>query len=159
MKALLTVLWHVPLLGFVSAIVTILLGGVLTLTGILAPLGLGYIQIGLFLFAPFHYGLVRDAELASAPRNKYWQAYSMLIRCLYLPIGLVHVLLVVIVIATLCLSLFGIPWGLAMAKSLGACLNPVGIKCVSQAVAEAVQQRRMRMQVAQRLGSPQGQAV
>ena len=103
--------------------------------------------------------LVRDAELASAPRNKYWQAYSMLIRCLYLPIGLVHVLLVVIVIATLCLSLFGIPWGLAMAKSLGACLNPVGIKCVSQAVAEAVQQRRMRMQVAQRLGSPQGQAV
>ena len=49
MKTLGNILWHVPFLGFLTALGTFLVGGLLVITVIGAPLGLGLIQLSKFL--------------------------------------------------------------------------------------------------------------
>jgi uncharacterized membrane protein YccF (DUF307 family) len=48
MRAVGNVLWHFPFLGFVSAIFTYLLGLLLTITVVAAPIGLGLMEFGKF---------------------------------------------------------------------------------------------------------------
>ena len=53
MRALGNVLWHFLFLGFLSATVTYLLGLLLTATVIAAPIGLGVMELGKFMYLPF----------------------------------------------------------------------------------------------------------
>ena len=48
MAALGNVLWHIPFLGFMNAIFTYLVGLLLTITVIAAPIGLGLMETGSF---------------------------------------------------------------------------------------------------------------
>jgi len=41
MRTLGNILWHVPFLGFLSALGTFIIGGLLTITVVGAPIGLG----------------------------------------------------------------------------------------------------------------------
>lgn len=52
MRTLGNILWHFPFLGFLSALGTFLLGVILLITIIGAPLGLGLIQLSKFLLCP-----------------------------------------------------------------------------------------------------------
>jgi uncharacterized membrane protein YccF (DUF307 family) len=59
---------------------------------ITAPIGLGLMEFGKFLFAPFGHAMVNKAEL-KGDQNALWQSYSTIIMILYVPFGLVFVVL------------------------------------------------------------------
>jgi uncharacterized membrane protein YccF (DUF307 family) len=63
MRTLGNILWHFPFLGFLSAIFTMLLGLILTRTVMGAPIGLGLMEYGKFLFARFTHAMVSKLQL------------------------------------------------------------------------------------------------
>jgi len=145
------VLWHFPFFGFLNAIFVYLLGLILTATVIAAPIGLGLMEFGKFLFAPFSHAMISKSELNSK-QNPAWKAYSTVIMILYIPLGLICCLIAVIQVALLFVSILGIPVALVVAKSLGTYFNPVNKKCVPQAVADELDRRKAQAWLAKHLG-------
>jgi uncharacterized membrane protein YccF (DUF307 family) len=152
MRTLGNILWHVPFLGFVTAAFYWLLGLLLTVTVVAAPIGLGLMEFGKFLFAPFGHAMVSKSELKAA-QNAVWRSYSTIIMILYLPFGLIFAAVSAIQAFLLCLSLIGIPVALVIAKSLGTVLNPVNKVSVHAAVAQALERRRAQAEMAKHVGS------
>ena len=146
MRALGNVLWHFPFFGFVSATVTFLLGLLLTATVIAAPIGLGVMELGKFMFLPFGHALVKKSDLVES-RSKAWQTYSTVIMILYLPFGLVLSVIAALQVIGLCITIIGIPVGIVIAKSIGTYFNPVDKKCVPQAVADELERRKAQAQI------------
>lgn len=140
------ILWHFPFFGFVSAIIIYLLGLILTATVIAAPIGLGLMEFGKFLFMPFGHAMVSKSAL-NIEQNQAWKTYSKVVMVLYFPIGLVMSVILAIQVAALFISIFGIPAAIVLAKSLGTCFNPVNKKFVSQAVADEIEKRKAEAQV------------
>ncbi len=148
MRAVGNVLWHVPFLGFVSATLTFLLGLVLTATVIAAPIGLGVMELGKFMFLPFGRAMVKKADIVES-RSKVWHAYSTVIMILYLPFGLVLSVIAALQVLVLCITIIGIPVGIVIARSIGTYFNPVNKKCVTQAVADELERRKAQAQIDQ----------
>ncbi|NQW55186.1 MAG: hypothetical protein HQ465_28520 [Rhodospirillales bacterium] len=151
MRTLGNVLWHFPFFGFLTAAFYWLLGLLLTLLVVTAPLGLGLMEFGRFLLAPFGNEMVSKSSLR-VEQNVLWQAYSTVVMILYLPFGVVFVILSAIQVFALCLSIVGIPVALVIAKSLGTVLNPVNKVCVPSAVAEEVARRNASADIDRRRG-------
>lgn len=128
------ILWHVPFLGFLSALGAFLLGLLLTVLVVTSPLGLGLIQYSKFLLLPFSYSMVSGSDLGEE-QNVLWKTYSTIIMILYLPIGLLLSLLLIVQIVGLCITIVGIPVAMVLFKSLSTYLNPVNKICVPVAVA------------------------
>ncbi|MCD7982993.1 MAG: hypothetical protein LUG19_01900 [Desulfovibrio sp.] len=141
MRVLGNILWHIPYLGFVSALFTFLVGILLTLLVIPAPIGLGLIQLSKFMLAPFSYSMSSKKDL-NVQQNKYWKLYSTIIMILYLPFGCILALITAIQIAMCFFTIIGIPIALAMCKTLGTYFNPVGKVCVPKPVADAIKQQK-----------------
>jgi uncharacterized membrane protein YccF (DUF307 family) len=151
MRTLGNILWHFPFFGFLTAAFYWLLGLLLTALLVTAPIGLGLIEFGKFLLAPFGQAMVSKENL-QVQRNGLWQAYSTIVMILYLPFGVIFVIVSAIHAATLCISIVGIPVALVIAKSLGTLLNPVNKVCVSAAVAEELERRKAGADIARRSG-------
>jgi uncharacterized membrane protein YccF (DUF307 family) len=151
MRSLGNILWHVPFLGFLSSFITFLIGGLLVITVIGAPLGLGLIQLSKFLLTPFSSAMISKKDL-NADQNKLWQAFGIIVRILYFPFGLFLAIVTIFQIAGLFISIVGIPVALVLAKSLGTYFNPVNKICVPRAVAVEVASRKAKAQVDQHLG-------
>jgi uncharacterized membrane protein YccF (DUF307 family) len=147
MKTLANILWHFPFLGFLDALVALLVGLLLTVTIVAAPVGLGLIQYARFLLAPFSHKMVDKADIP-VRSNLLWGAWSLLVRILYFPIGLVAAVIVLFKIVGLCISIIGIPLAIILAKSLGTYFNPVGKVCVSDAFADEIAARADRRRFA-----------
>lgn len=128
MKTIGNLLWHFPFFGFITATFTWLFGLLLTATIVAAPIGLGLMEFGKFLFWPFGNAMVSKSEL-NIVQNKAWKAYSTIITIIYFPFGLILSFCAIIQLVTLCITIVGIPAGLVVAKSLGTYLNPVNKKC------------------------------
>lgn len=146
MRTLGNILWHVPFLGFLTALGTFLIGGLLTITVIGAPIGLGLLQLAKFLLAPFTHAMISKKDL-NAQQNKLWQSFGIIIRILYFPIGLFLSVVTIFQIAGLFISIVGIPVALVLAKSLSTYFNPVNKVCVPKAVADEVSTRKAKEQV------------
>ncbi|NNC94089.1 MAG: hypothetical protein HKN92_00900 [Chitinophagales bacterium] len=130
MKTLLNILWHIPpFLGFVSAGLAWLLGLLLTITIIAAPIGLGLMEYGKFLFWPYGNKMVSRDSLGEK-QNPFWKAYSTLILILYLPLGIILAIIAAVQSVGLLFTIIGIPEGIVVIKSLGTYINPVNKKCV-----------------------------
>lgn len=151
MRTLGNILWHVPFLGFLSALGTFLIGGLLVITVIGAPLGLGLIQLSKFLLNPFSSAMISKRDL-KADQNKLWQTFGTIVRILYFPFGLLLAIVTVFQIAGLFITIIGIPVALVLAKSLGTYFNPVNKTCVPKAVADEVASRKAKEQVDKHLG-------
>lgn len=151
MKTIGNILWHFPFFGFVSAIIVYLIGLLLTITVIAAPIGLGLMELGKFLFWPFGNAMVSKSEL-NAEQNIAWKTYSTIVRILYFPIGLFFTIVGVIQVVGLFVSIIGIPAALVVAKSLGTYLNPVNKICVHSAVKEELERRKGQGYVDKHLG-------
>lgn len=151
MRTLGNILWHFPFFGFVTAAFYWLLGLLLTLLIVTAPIGLGLMEFGKFLFAPFGNAMVSKTDL-KITQNPVWRAYSTIVMLLYLPFGIVFVVLNVLQVFACCLLIVTIPIALVIAKSLGTVLNPVNKICVSAAVAEELERRRASAEVAKYVG-------
>lgn len=146
MKTLGNILWHFPFFGFVSAILVYLLGLILTATVIAAPIGLGLMEFGKFLFVPFGHAMVNKSTL-NIEQNRAWKTYSTIVTILYIPIGVVMSVILAIQVAALFISIIGIPAAIVLAKSLGTCFNPVNKKFVSQAVADEFDKRKAEAEI------------
>lgn len=151
MRTLANILWHIPFLGFLSALGTFLVGGILVLTVVGAPIGLGLIQLSKFLMAPFSNAMIDKSDLKT-DQNELWRAYGFLVRIIYFPFGLILAITTIFQIVGLCLTIIGIPVALVLAKSLGTYFNPVNKTCVSKAVADEVAFRKAGVHVDKYLG-------
>lgn len=150
MRAFGNILWHFPFFGFISAGVTWLLGLLLTLTIVGAPIGLGLMELGKFFLFPFGHSMVSSAELARArgrTRNLAWRVFSILVLIVYLPLGAILAVLTIVQVGLLFISILGIPAGIVVAESLGTWFNPVGKKCVSNAVVAELERRKAEQQL------------
>lgn len=143
------IIWHVPFLGFVNAIAAFLLGVILVLTVVAAPIGFGLLQYSKFLLLPFGNAMVNRADL-SPKQNPLWRAYSTIVMLLYLPFGLLLTLFAVLQVVALFVSIIGIPVGLVVAKSLGTYLNPVNKVCVPSSVLTELERRKAEAFLAKR---------
>ena len=152
MKTLGNILWHIPFLGFLTALITFLVGGLLVITVIGAPIGLGLIELSKFLLAPFSKAMIDKKDL-NKDQNKLWESFGFIIRILYFPLGLFLTIATIFQIAGLFVSLVGIPVALVLAKSLSTYFNPVNKKCVPRAVAEELEQRKAKEVVDKHLGT------
>ena len=150
MKTLGNILWHFPFFGFLTALVNFILGGLLMLTIIGAPIGSGLIQLAKFQLTPFSKTLINDKKL-NKERNQLWDAYGTIVMILYFPFGLVIAILTVIQIAFLFITIVGIPVAIVLAKSLGTYFNPVNKKCVPEAVAKEIEKREAEHEVSEYL--------
>lgn len=151
MRTLGNILWHFPFFGFVTATLTYLIGLILWALVITAPIGLGLMELGKFLFAPFGHAMVNKKNL-SVKQDPYSNTYSMIIMVIYFPFGLILALLAVVQAACLAISVIGIPAALVIAKSLGTFFNPVNKKCVHFSVKEELDRRKGQAAVDRALG-------
>lgn len=141
MRTLGNILWHIPFLGFVSAFITFVIGILLTVTVIAAPVGVGLIEYSKFLLAPFGKVMVSKNDL-NIERNSVWKAYSTVIMIIYFPFGLIFAIISIFQIVGMAITIVGIPVAIVMAKSLGTTLNPVNKKCVPVAIVDEMQRRK-----------------
>jgi uncharacterized membrane protein YccF (DUF307 family) len=152
MRTLGSILWHFPFFGFLTAGLYWLLGGLLTITVIGAPIGLGLMEFGKFLFSPFNNAMVSKADL-NVKQNAAWKTYSIIVTIIYLPFGFLAMIVSAIQVIGLCITIVGIPVALVVAKSLGTILNPVNKKCVPRAVALELEQRAAKADIEKHLGA------
>ena len=141
MRTLGNILWHVPFLGFITASLFWLTGGLFTITVIGAPIGLGLMEYGKFLFWPFGKEMVSKKDL-NIEQNSAWATYALIVRILYFPIGLIYAIIAIFQIIGLFITILGIPMAIIVAKSISTVFNPVNKKCVSSAVANELDRRR-----------------
>ena len=143
MRTLANILWHLPYLGFLSALGTFLIGGLFVITVIGAPIGLGLIQLSKFLLTPFSSAMISKKDL-KADQNKMWQTFGIIVRIIYFPFGLLLAIVTVFQIVGLFITIIGIPVALVLAKSLGTYFNPVNKICIPKAVADEVASRKAK---------------
>ncbi len=151
MRTLGNIIWHIPFLGFLTALFTFLLGSLLVLTVIGAPLGLGLIQLSKFLLSPFTSSMV-DKKNLNVEQNKYWKSYGFIIRIIYFPFGLGLAVITIFQIVFLFISIVGIPVAVILSKSLGTYFNPVNKVSVPRAVANELENRKAKEQIEKHLG-------
>lgn len=147
MRTLGNIIWHFPFFGFVSAICTYLLGLILTITVVAAPIGLGLMEFGKFQFTPFGHAMVSKSKLAGEAPNKLWSTYSTIVRIIYFPFGLILTIIGVFQVVGLFISIIGIPIALVLAKSLGTYFNPINKVCVHSAVTDELERRKAQQQI------------
>ena len=129
LRTIANILWHIPFLGFINALYALLVGLLLTVLVIPAPIGLGLIQYAKFLLFPFTTQMVPVSETGTS-RNPLWAAYSTIIMIFYLPFGLVAFIFGLMQCIGLALTIVGLPGAYIIFKSLGTYFNPVGKTCV-----------------------------
>lgn len=151
MRTLGNILWHVPFLGFLTALGTFIMGGILVLTVIGSPLGLGLIQLSKFLLTPFSSAMVSKSDLKT-DQNPLWKTFGVVVRVIYFPFGLLLAVATMIQIALLFVTIVGIPVALVLAKSLGTYFNPVNKICVPKAVQDELGRRKAQVAVNKHLG-------
>ncbi|MFT5149997.1 MAG: uncharacterized membrane protein YccF (DUF307 family) [Flavobacteriales bacterium] len=149
MRTLANIIWHIPFLGFLNALCTFLIGSLLVITIIGAPIGLGLIEYSKFLMTPFSSVMIDKRDLKK-DQNILWASYGLLVRILYFPFGLVLAIITLFQIACLFVSIVGIPLAYILAKSLSTYFNPVNKKSVDREVANEIQRRKAREHLGKR---------
>ena len=143
MRSIGNILWHIPFLGFLTALSVFLLGLLLTVLVVTAPIGMGLLQYARFLMTPYTSGMVSKDDLG-VQQDELWKAYSTIIMILFLPFGLIIACIQVVQIVGLCITIVGIPVAIPLAKSLGVVLNPVGKVWVSYLVEQEVGRQKVQ---------------
>lgn len=104
-----------------------------TSTGIGAPIGLGLMEYGKFLYAPFGKEMVSKSEL-NTEQSEIWKRFSLIMTILWAPFGALMWIGAILQIVACSLTIIGLPVAIVVAKSLGTYFNPVNKKCVHAAV-------------------------
>lgn len=158
MRILGNILWHIPFLGFLFAFGYFIFGLILCCTIILLPLGLGYFQMAKFMLAPFSYRLVNQKELVWIGRRDNgtaMKAFSLVIRILYFPLGLIAAISTIFLIVGEFISILGIPCALVWAKLFPSIFNPINKVCILREDAELIDRRKAES----RANHPEGKLV
>ncbi len=144
MRTIANIIWHIPFLGFLNAAISFVIGTVLVLTVVAAPIGLGLIQYARFLMGPFTNRMVDRSLRPDDDPNLLWTTYGFLIKIIYVPfIGLPLTIVTLFQIIGLICSVVGIPMAIILFKSLGTYLQPVDKVCMSVDMAERLEAERV----------------
>ncbi|MBS6152223.1 MAG: hypothetical protein KH703_02240 [Campylobacter gracilis] len=118
--------------GWILAILTYLSGLILTVLVVTAPVGLGLMEYGKFLFLPFTHDMVRKKNNPSGGTlRKSYHAYATIVKVVYILLfGIwLYIVGLVAVIAQF-VTIIGIPGAIVIAKSLHTIFNPVDKICI-----------------------------
>ena len=143
MRTLANILWHFPFFGFLSSLFSFILGGILVISVIGAPIGLGLIQHSKFLLSPFSSAMISDSKI-NKDKNPLWKSFGIIIQILYFPLGLTLAFITIIQIALLFITIVGIPVALVLSKSLSTYFNPVNKICVPVGVRDELEKERAK---------------
>lgn len=146
MKKIGNILWHFPFCGFISSFGNFVLGSILVITVVGAPIGLGLIQFSKFLLAPFSNVMVSKKKL-DIKQNPLWKKYGLLIQILYFPFGFLMAISSLMSVVGLAVTVVGIPLAIVIAKSLSTYINPVNKICVPEAVASELETQKARQRL------------
>lgn len=141
MRIFLNVWWHI-IGGWALALMYAVLGLFYCCTIILIPVGLGWLQFARFLLSPHTSAMVSKADLALMTGKEQGTAaktYSLIIRILYFPFGLVAAIGAVGMTIGYCITIVGIPSGLVWARSLKTIFNPINKVRVPKAVGDEIE--------------------
>lgn len=142
MRSIGNLLWHIPFLGFLTSLGAFLLGGIFMLTVIGAPLGLGLFEMGKYLLAPYSKALVSKNDLKIEEKNTFYKIWSFLSFIIYLPFGLILLIMYALQGLFMCLSIIGIPMGIVILKTATYWLNPINKICVPIEVANKIAENK-----------------
>lgn len=148
----LNIFWWFPSLGFITAFFLIIVGFLFTITIVMAPFGLGLIELGKFYLAPFSHSIISEKDIKKKRNSIIWEILSIILFILYLPIGLIICCLLLVNIVLECITIIGIPMAIPMFKSLGAILNPIGKVCVTNDVKEIIDKKKAKQQYKELVG-------
>lgn len=143
MRLLGNILWHFPFFGFVSALLTFLIGSFFVLIVVAAPIGFGLIELSKFLLTPYSKVMINKKDL-NIKTNKNWEKYELIVKIIYFPIGLILAVLTIIQVGLLFITIIGIPVALVLAKSLPTYFNPIGKKSVPRAVGYELEKQKAK---------------
>ncbi len=148
MRLLGNILWHFPCFGFLMSLFSFIVGGILTVTVIGAPIGLGLIQYSKFALAPYSYAMIDKRELhQNKSGNALYSILCIIIRILYFPLGVIFFLSGLVQVVIMCCTIVLIPMAVPYAKSLSTFFNPVGKVCVPVAVVNELERRKAEKEV------------
>ncbi|MDD3469224.1 MAG: YccF domain-containing protein [Thermoguttaceae bacterium] len=147
MKILGNILWCCTL-GWMLALLALLLGLLMTVTVVGAPIGLGLIEYGKFLFAPMTFEIENKSDYKAMKGEETSDAvssYELICSIVYIfPFGLLLAACIGIAAILISCTIVGLPIGIALAKTLPFAFNPVGKVCVNATEKEAVRQSKIR---------------
>ena len=124
MRLLGNILWHFPCFGFLMSLFSFIVGAILTVTVVGAPIGLGLIQYSKFALAPYSYAMIDKRELHP---NKSGN--------------------ILVQVVIMCCTMVLLPMAIPYAKSLSTFFNPVGKVCVPAAVVNELERRKAEKEV------------
>ena len=130
MRTIANFLWHIPFLGFLNAFLCYCIGTLFIITIVFSPIGLGLIQYGKFLMAPYSRKIVSTSTITN--QNIAWQGFGCINSLIYLPFGIILAIITIVQIVGLLCSIVGIPLAYVLIKSLSVIFNPVGKSCITQ---------------------------
>ncbi|MFI3287256.1 MAG: hypothetical protein R3Y61_02125 [Rikenellaceae bacterium] len=142
MKTFLSIVWHFPFFGFMQAIFFILTGIFFICTLLFIPVGLGYIQMGIFMFNPFNSVLVSRSDFKyvdpSYTSSTGMEFFNVVNRVLFFIPNLFTVM--GFLGTTLCsfIGIITIPCGLVYFRMLASVFNPVNKVCVTKEKADQI---------------------
>ena len=141
------IIWHIPYLGFMSAFGVFIMGILMILTIIGAPVGFGLLQLSKFLLTPFSCAMV-DKKDANIEDNSIWKSLNTIARILYFPFGLFISIMLIVQIVLMFVSLIGIPVAIVMSKSLSTYFNPVNKVCISKELYDEIMGKKVTGDIA-----------
>lgn len=145
MRVLGNILWHFPFMGFLFSLFYCITGVLLCCTVILIPLGRGYFQMAKFMLSPFSYRMVSRKDLVWIGRSTdgaAMAAFSLVIRILYFPFGLLAAFSALFVIIGEALTIIGIPFAIIWSKLFTSIFNPINKVCIGRDDAELIARRK-----------------
>ncbi len=141
MKIFLNVLWHIPFVGFLTAFITFMVGGLFIITIIGAPVGLGLVELSKFLLLPYSSAMMSKKHFF-IEQDHLRKQFNLVVRILYFPFGLILASITLLQIALLYMSIIGKPAALVLYKTLGIFFSPVNKICVPHTVKKKILQRQ-----------------
>ena len=142
MRILGNIIWFF-MAGWILAILTYLSGLILTVLVVTAPVGLGLMEYGKFLFLPFTHDMVRKKKgsITDAVHMTY-QTYANIVKVIYIIVfGIWLFIGGIFTVIGQFITIIGIPCAIVLAKSLGTIFNPVDKVCISHDLAEELRRR------------------
>ena len=142
MRILGNIIWFF-MAGWILAILTYLSGLILTILVVTAPVGLGLMEYGKFLFLPFTHDMVRKKKgsITDAVHMTY-QTYANIVKVIYIIVfGIWLFIGGIFTVIGQFITIIGIPCAIVLAKSLGTIFNPVDKVCISHDLAEELRHR------------------
>ncbi|MFR8440251.1 MAG: YccF domain-containing protein [Campylobacter sp.] len=142
MRILGNIIWFF-MAGWILAILTYLSGLILTILVVTAPVGLGLMEYGKFLFLPFTHDMVRKKKgsITDAVHMTY-QTYANIVKVIYIIVfGIWLFIGGIFTVIGQFITIIGIPCAIVLTKSLGTIFNPVDKICISHDLAEELRRR------------------